>query len=91
MQTYFYAMSVLKLLTKNITSFTTSRDLEDFLEGILTPLELEQIGIRLKIIKMLKKGVPQHKIAADLEIGVATVTRGSRMLKEGKFNYPIWA
>jgi len=61
-------------------------ELENFLEGILTPKELEEIPTRLQIVKMLKKGIPQHKIAKDLGIGIATVTRGSKELQRGKFN-----
>ncbi|MFC1640904.1 Trp family transcriptional regulator [Patescibacteria group bacterium] len=59
--------------------------MKDFLAAILTPQELEQLPVRLEIIRRLKKGEAQHKIAEDLGIGIATVTRGSRMLKEGRF------
>jgi Trp operon repressor len=34
---------------------------------------------------MLKKGISQHEIAGDLQVGVATVTRGSKELQEGRF------
>ena len=60
-------------------------EMEDFLKGILTPKELLEIPNRLKIIKMLKKGISQHEIAGDLKVGVATVTRGSRELQNGRF------
>ncbi len=60
-------------------------DLENFLEGILTPKELNEIPTRLQIVKMLKKGIPQHSIAKELGIGIATVTRGSKEIQRGKF------
>lgn len=60
-------------------------ELRDFLFGILTPKEIEEISTRLQIIKLLKKDVIQHKIAEKLGVGVATVTRGSRELKLGRF------
>jgi len=60
-------------------------DLEDFLLGILTPKELEEIPTRLQIVKMLKKGTPQHEVAEKLGVGIATVTRGSKELKKGRF------
>lgn len=61
--------------------------LTDFLVGILTPSELEQLIIRIKIVKMLKQGVPQHEIASKLGVGVATVSRGAKELKNGRFEY----
>ena len=61
--------------------------MEDFLKGILTPQEIEQLSLRLEIVKRLKRGEPQRKIAEDLKVGIATVTRGSRELKKGRFKY----
>lgn len=60
-------------------------EMRDFLEGILTPKELEEIPTRLQIVKMLKKGIPQQEIAEKLGVGIATVTRGSREIKKGRF------
>lgn len=59
----------------------------DFLHGILTPKELIEIPNRLEIVKMLKRGISQHDIAGKLHVGIATVTRGSRELQNGRFNY----
>jgi TrpR family trp operon transcriptional repressor len=58
----------------------------DFLKGILTPRELEELTTRLQIVKLLKKGLPHHEIARQLKVGVATVTRGSRELGMGRFS-----
>jgi len=60
-------------------------EMEDFLKGILTAKELLEIPNRLKIVKMLKKGIAHHEIAGSLKVGVMTVTRGSKVLQEGKF------
>lgn len=62
------------------------KELVNLLEGILTPKELEEIPTRLQIVKMLKKGIPQSKIAQELGIGVATVTRGSKEIQRGNFS-----
>ncbi len=62
------------------------KELTNLLEGILTPKELEEIPTRLQIVKMLKKGIPQSKIAQELGIGVATVTRGSKEIQRGRFS-----
>lgn len=60
-------------------------EMYDFLRGILTPKELLELPNRLKIVKMLKKGVSHHDIAEKLGVGVATVTRGSREIQKGRF------
>lgn len=57
----------------------------EFLRGILTDKELADIGQRLQIVKQLKQGIPQRKIAKDLGVGIATVTRGSKEIKKGRF------
>lgn len=59
--------------------------LEDFLMGITTSKERNELSQRLEIVKRLIDGQPQHKIADDLGVGVATVTRGSKELSDGKF------
>lgn len=63
----------------------TKKDMFVFLLGILTPQELEEIPTRLQIVKMLKEGVSQHQIAKKLNVGVATVTRGSKEIQKGRF------
>ena len=62
-----------------------AEELADFLVGILSPGELEQVFTRLEIINLLKKGVAQHQIAEKLGVGVATVSRGQKMLQAGYF------
>jgi TrpR family trp operon transcriptional repressor len=70
-----------------LLSIKSKEGIEDFLKGILTAKELLEIPNRLKIIKMLKKGIAQQEIAQELGVGVATVTRGSKELQEGRFKY----
>ena len=61
--------------------------LKEFFVDILTPAEYKEIGVRWQIVKRLAKGEPQRKIAEDLGVSIATVTRGSRELldKQGGF------
>lgn len=66
----------------------TTRDkqlFEDLLIGVTTTQEREAIVQRIEIVKRLVKGDPQAKIAKDLGVGVATVTRGSKELSQGRF------
>jgi TrpR family trp operon transcriptional repressor len=77
--------SLLTQLVHELSSFKSKKDLEEFLRGILTPKELDEISVRLQIVKMLKKGIPQHQIAHKLGVGIATVTRGSKEVAQGRF------
>lgn len=56
--------------------------LADFIKGILTPREFENLGIRWQIVKRLAKGEYQQGIAEELHLGVATITRGSREMRK---------
>ena len=72
-------------LIEILMTIKNKQDLENFLLGILTPKELEEIPARLQIVKMLKKGLPQQQIAEKLGVGIATVTRGSKEIQLGRF------
>ncbi|MFC1790681.1 Trp family transcriptional regulator [Patescibacteria group bacterium] len=63
----------------------SQKEMLDFLEAILSPKELASLSMRLKIVRLLKKGMPQRQIAEKLGVGIATVTRGSKQLKKGRF------
>ncbi len=56
--------------------------LEAFLEDLLTPRERNALPKRWEIVRRLYKGQKQWDVAEDLKLGVATVTRGSRELKD---------
>jgi len=51
------------------------------LDDLFTPEEIETLARRWQIIKELQKKTPQREIADKLGVAIATVTRGSRMLK----------
>lgn len=69
-----FADSVLELNSKD--------EVIKFFEWLLTPQEFKQLPMRLQIMRMLKKGIPQRKIAETLGVGIATVTRGSKELEK---------
>src|SRR3989338_5318427 len=52
-----------------------------FLKDILTPNEFETLALRWQIVKKLDKGEDHRSIVGDLGLGMSTVTRGSRMLR----------
>jgi TrpR family transcriptional regulator, trp operon repressor len=78
--------SQLDSLIEALLSIKDQKVMEEFLLGLLTQKELEELPTRLSIVKMLKKGLPQHKIAEQLNVGIATVTRGSKELQKGRFS-----
>ena len=59
--------------------------LKDFLIGVTTSKERQELAQRIEIVKRLIDGEPQQKIASNLGVGIATVTRGSKELAEGRF------
>jgi Trp operon repressor len=53
----------------------------EFLVDIMTPAELEEVAIRWQIIKRLNNKETHREIAGDLGVGISTVNRGSRELR----------
>ncbi len=72
-------------LMEVLMSVKSKEEMEDFLRGLLTPTELEEIPKRLQIVVRLLKGQSQRQIADELGVGIATVTRGARELRSGRF------
>jgi len=62
--------------------------MNEFLKDILTPAEFEAMALRWQVVKKLNKGETHRSIAGDLGLGISTVTRGSRELrnKNGGFH-----
>lgn len=70
-----------------LLKINSREELNNFLLGVLTEKELKEIPKRLQIVRMLKKQIPHQTIAERLEVGVSTVTRGSKELQKGHFKY----
>jgi Trp operon repressor len=78
-------MSDFSDFTKLIYSIRDKELLEDFMLGLTTPGERKELVQRVEIVKLLLEGKPQHDIAHELGVGVATVTRASKELSQGRF------
>jgi len=61
-------------------------ELDQLLVGLLTPQEIDAISMRIDIARRLLDGESQRAIAASLGTGIATVTRGAREVRLGRFN-----
>ncbi len=70
-------------LIEHLRAASAAGRLEQALHSLLTPSELSEISKRLQIFKLLAAGMPQRQIAEKLGVGIATVTRGSRAMKDG--------
>jgi len=68
------------------TLFTNIRNIEQmsgFLEDILTPQEIIEIGERIELCRQLLQDKTQKEVAEQLGISVTTVNRWARILKFG--------
>ena len=72
-------------LVSFIHSIKSNEELGDFLYGLTTEKERKELVGRVEIVKRLLAGEAQHKIASDMGVGVATVTRGSKEITNGRF------
>jgi TrpR family trp operon transcriptional repressor len=55
--------------------------MQQFFEEIFTPKERKDLALRWKLMKMLKSGMPQRKIASQLGISLCKITRGSKIIR----------
>ncbi len=78
-------MSNFKDLTDLIFSIEDKELLEDFLVALTTDKERKELPKRVDIINALLEGRPQHAVATELQVGIATVTRGAKELANGGF------
>jgi len=54
----------------------------EFLEGILTPHELKDVGTRWKLVQMMLQGVSQREVSRRLHLSLCKITRGAKQLKK---------
>ncbi|NBW80325.1 transcriptional regulator [bacterium] len=59
-------------------------DSQSLLSSLLTPAEIDVLAQRLEILDRLANGTPQREISETLGVGIATVTRGSRVWQKEK-------
>ncbi|WP_127558380.1 Trp family transcriptional regulator [Saccharospirillum alexandrii] len=69
-------------LIRHLLTIDSPDAMDTALESLLTPAEYQEISKRLQIFKLLNEGVAHRKIAELLGVGIATVSRGSRALRD---------
>jgi len=68
-------------LVNHLLAQNSPQEMEKALSDLLTASELDEVAKRLQIFEMLAAGIPQREIADRLGVGIATVSRGSNVLK----------
>jgi len=75
-------MSAFKDVIQILTKITSQKDMEQFLDEILTENERRDISLRWELMKKINEGIPQRTIASELGISLCKITRGSKILKD---------
>jgi len=70
-------------LLGQMTRLKTTKRIDAFLADLLTPGEYRDIVFRWQIVKQLFCGTPQRNIVKNLNVSIAKITRGSRVLLDG--------
>ena len=79
--THKVARKTLAELAEALASVGTAKEMERFLQEVLTATELRDITLRWQLLRLLVQGISQRKIADTLQISLCKITRGSRILK----------
>ena len=74
----------INLLTKLLTNTNDFNNMKLLLKALFTNKELKEFENRLKIFQMLIQGRKHREISEDLNVGIATVTRGSLAFEKEK-------
>jgi len=61
-----------------------SRTMLLFFREIFTEAERKDLALRWKLMKLLKKGMTQRKIASELGISLCKITRGAKIVHNSK-------
>lgn len=76
-------MSDLKELINIFSEIDNPKTMTKFFEELFTETERKDFASRWGLMKDLKKGISQRKIAKTRHISLCKITRGSKLLKSG--------
>ncbi|MCL2156017.1 MAG: trp operon repressor [Leptospirales bacterium] len=74
-------MSAFNEVVHILSKITSKKEMEKFLDEILTENERRDISLRWELMKKIHEGIPQRAIASELGISLCRITRGSKILK----------
>ena len=72
------------LLAKLLVNINDLNNMKLLLKALFTSKELKEFDNRLKIFRLLMQGKKHREISEDLNVGIATVTRGSLAFEKEK-------
>ena len=72
------------LLAKLLVNTNDISNMKLLLKALFTSKELKEFNNRLKIFQLLMQGKKHREISEDLNVGIATVTRGSLAFEKEK-------
>ena len=75
-----------KQLAQALATSQNPLQIEGMLTALLTAKEVQDLGNRLEIVRLLKSGKTQREVSTELGVGIATVTRGAKALNAGVFD-----
>jgi Trp operon repressor len=73
-----------KALIQMLHQKRSTTEWDALLNDLLTPKERESLAERWQIIQLLASGMPQREIAKKLSLSISKITRGSRVLQQGR-------
>lgn len=71
-----------KQIAKVFASITDPKEMEKFIDEMLTTKEVNDLALRWQLLKGLHEGESQRKIAAKHGMSLCKITRGSKVLKD---------
>lgn len=76
-----------RALSKALLSCKTEEAMDAFLRDIATLSEMQALGERLEVAKLLAQGLSYRKVAAQTGASTTTVTRVAHFLENGEGGY----
>ena len=68
-------------LLTHLANCSDSADIEKLLSALLTDKEQHDIANRIRIFDLLDRGTTQRDISEQLGVGIATVSRGAKVMQ----------
>lgn len=69
-------------LSRALTMCDDEELMEEFLGSLFTPAEVNEMGKRWALVRLLREKMSQRKIASELGLSLCKITRGSKELKK---------
>ena len=69
-------------LIQAFRSVNSAEESAEFIQDVLTANEIRNLSVRLRIARLLLKGVPQRQIAIESNVSIVTVTKVNSWLNQ---------